>query len=204
MKRGILGLLTFIFLGLGSAVAQNERAVVFLDNGTSMSGLGRIKNDYTLKFKRKSEDPAMIVSFDSIDKVLFKSGKHWVTYKLCDVKGKSRPEVLKEITSGAISMYQSSTVSYVSTTPRLGNEGLGQGGIHSTPTLEISYYIKKRDAYEVTKIPSKQLKRKNIQAFIKNYMGDCEALLNEFKNKKIRHGGIVEVVEYYNTNCAKE
>lgn len=199
-KPTFLFLLLFFFAFAFNAFSQNKKCTIFFNDGSSVSGLGKIKVDNFIKF-RLNED-AQSINYDpkSINKITINENGLTETYKYKKEK-EAFHKWLKVVIEGKVNLYKNDVSGFYSA-PTMTPAGFGTGmGMSMGGTTIVNFFIEHENDPEVFKITSFGTISKNFKKAGSNFFKDCPVLVEKIDNKTFKKDDIEAVVKFYNENC---
>jgi hypothetical protein len=195
-------LLFFFFLACSfNSFSQNKKCTIFFNDGTRVSGLGKIKIDNFIKFKLNEDAESTIYDPKSIDKITINENGLTESYKYKKEKGAFH-KWLKVIIEGKVNLYKNDISGFYFNNAA-SPSGFGTGmpmGMGMTSHVTYFYIDHEKDA-EVFTITSFGNISKNFKKAASDFFKDCPALVEKINNKTLEKDDIEEVVNYYNENC---
>lgn len=198
--RKIFYILLILFVSNG-LFAQNKKGIVYLNDGSKLSGLVKITKLNQVKYRLNKESKKQVFKKESVDLVVFvdKEGElDEYAFRQIERSTNSSVKVMKVITKGKITLYRIVTQ---------GNHYhmSGMPGQPATfgPTYSISnYYVGQEGSKLVKRLTSQgTLFDKNFRKAAMQYFKDCPELVKLIENRTYRKADIEEIVKYYNEKC---
>lgn len=194
MKKTLL--FTLLLLLFSNIYSQNKLSIELKD-GTVLEGLGRIKVDETILFKKSEDAEKEIYNYKTVKKLIIYSDKLKQVYEykvVQDSGGVGSIKLIEIIKTGKVTLYQdyASGVTY-------GSNMSGSYGF--TSYSKTTYYISKNGSDVVTNLRIGNTYSKRFKKIAKRYFSDCPDLLEKINSKFFKRYGIHAVVEYYNKSC---
>ncbi len=197
MKKAVL-LNIFLFI-FSNIVAQNKISLTLKD-GSVINGIGRIKADEQILFRKSEDAEKEIYNYKNVKKMTMYidsdgSEQNYV-YKIIEGSGGvGSVKLLEIIITGKINLYQdfSSGMTYV---PNMSGSGYGFSNYSKT-----TYYISKTGSDTVTNLRIGNTYSNRFKKIAENYFKSCPELLEKINNKYFKRYGIGSVIKYYNQNC---
>lgn len=199
----IISLLFFL-----TAIAQKQKATLFLRDGTELKGLAKI-SAYGNNIKFRKEKGATRTNYTSKDLeyliIREKVNAHLgnirgdiknTIYYYRKVQGSKSYKLLELLEKGKVSLYKKISEGSFMT----------QNGVNGTMMMNSNsisdYYVAKNDEETVTHLGTIGSPfSKNFKKAASEYFMDCLELVNKIQNKEFKKRNIVDIVEFYNENC---
>ncbi|PIB30619.1 hypothetical protein [Maribacter sp. 4G9] len=186
--------LQLILLFSTAGIAQKAPVKLFYQDGSSITGEGKLKKDQ-VKFWKSDGSKAEKIDITSLERVTFRYRAGDKTYLPVEVREREYPLVLQLLEEGSVSLYRDyMTVMYMS--------GMGMPG--SAPVMNsnsiVDYYVR-REGQPAEHLASNQLFSKNFKKAASQYFEDCPELVQRIQNHEYQKRDIQEVVSYYNSSC---
>ncbi len=201
MKKTVILIFCLLFTTIG--FSQKQRCTIYFNDGTTLAGLGRLKDDGTVKFKQTEDSKSEIISKDNISKVELNEQGSIKVYKFKKLSGGFQ-EWLKEVVSGEVSLYTSDISGMYGPFMSTGFSTMGGvgGGIAFGGGGTVTYfYVCHPSDAEVFRITSFGNISKNFKNTASEYFKDCPELVKKIEDKTFKKDDIEEVVRFYNTHC---
>ncbi|WP_300566057.1 hypothetical protein [Flavobacterium sp.] len=202
MKKTIFLIFCLLFTAIG--FSQKQRCTIYFNDGTTLAGLGRLKDDGTVKFKATEDSKNEIISKGNIEKVELNEEGTIEVYKYKRLSSDFQ-KWLKEIVNGEVSLYTSDVSGMYG--PSIGTGfstmgGVGGGIAFGTGGNVTYYYVCHKLDTAVFRITSFGNISKNFKNTASEYFKDCPELVKKIEDKTFKKDDIEEVVRFYNTHCA--
>ena len=198
MKKKLLLTIVLFSTILG---AQNQKATLYFRDGTKLKGLAKlIRGGTEVKYRKDKKSKVIVYNSQKIDKITIRQSDIDVPYQYKIIKKKSHPTLLEILKIGKVTLYRTVNINYYGEFYPYGAAGPRTGGGYSRTV--IYYYASKNNSDFVTRLGKRgSLLSKNFRKSIIKYFNDCPELVAKIKSKEFRKRDIVEIVEFYNTNC---
>jgi hypothetical protein len=194
MKKTLL--FTLLLLLFSNIYSQNKLSIELKD-GTVLEGLGRIKVDETILFKKAEGAEKEIYNYKTVKKLVIYSDNSQQEYEykvVEDSGGLGSIKLIEIIKTGKVTLYQD-YASGVTYGPNM------SGGYGFSSYSKTTYYISKSGSDVVTNLRIGNTYSKRFKKIAKRYFNDCPDLLEKINSKFFKRYGINAVVEYYNKKC---
>ncbi|CAM3668332.1 hypothetical protein [Flavobacterium chungbukense] len=198
-KPFLFSFLFFFFFAL-TANSQKQICRIYFDDGTVLSGIGKIRTDNTIKLKLNDDDKGTDYDPLIIDRIeLERDGISQVYKYKKEVDGFHK--WLKVLIEGKVSLYKYDMSGFnFATIPNSGFSGMNMGmGMASSPVTY--YYVAHGEDFEVSIITSLGNISKNFKKAASEFFKDCPVLVEKINNKEFKKDDIFQVVKFYNTKC---
>ncbi|WJS95096.1 hypothetical protein NYQ10_01280 [Flavobacterium johnsoniae] len=197
-KTFLFSSLLFFFFAL-TANSQKQICKIYFDDGTVLSGTGKIRMDNSIKLKLNENDKGTDYDPLIIDRIELETDGISQVYKYKkEVDGFHK--WLKVLIEGKVSLYKYDMSGFnFGTIPGSGFSGMGMA---STPVTY--YYVARGEDFEVSIITSLGNISKNFKKTASDYFKDCPVLVEKVNAKEFKKDDIFQVVKFYNTKCETE
>lgn len=185
--------LTVLILSTISLFAQKEKGTLTLIDGTILNGYVSVSNK--IKFRTSLDAKSTIYDFEN-SKEATVTDKKGITKKFeyVVIKENKKPILLEILSDGYLRLYLNNNTQFSS---NIG--GSGMTGFRNTAT----YYLKKSTETIAQECAAFGYIGKSFKKFINSYFTDCPAIINKVEKKEFKKENYEEIVEFYNSNCAK-
>ncbi|MBE9490525.1 MAG: hypothetical protein IMY67_09555 [Bacteroidetes bacterium] len=188
-------------LSVGGVNLSNNKSQLFTittKNGNTYTAKKINPKNKELTFNTVDGDKKTI-KLSQLDKIVSSGKKERHNYTQKYIKySKSRSDLMTEIISGKISLYQRSKVSVNGhSNPAMSN----MDPTFNTKNTDISYYIKKEDQNMAKYIKGNNIAYGRFKTNAIKFFSDCESLVSKLKNNDYKRKHLEEIVTYYNEKC---
>lgn len=179
--------------------AQKTKAEITFNDGTTITGLGKLKGEKFLKFRKSRKSKPKNYHFSKIKRVKIHEKKQVRSYVYLKIKDIKKPKVVEELCVGEVSLYRMYSVG--------GAPGMfgipGASGVGSSSSFTAKdYFVRRSDQSEATHLGSNLLITKNFKKTTSKFFEDCPALVQKIKDRTYKKKDLVKIVKYYNTKCS--
>ncbi len=195
MKKATILLTVLVTCFITHCFAQTEEAILYFNDGTSVPGYARIKNN-RIKFRVSLDSKADFWGYEMIEKVEFETFFGPKIFRYIKVNDINNPILMEIVTEGHVSLYRKRKITW-------GHESL------ATP-IGIPDHIKKTEKNtnflirEGEDFPSclncdflNRWKKRTI-----DFLSNCPGLVEKIKTGVYGEDDLKDIVEYYNDFCA--
>lgn len=202
-KSFLLSILLSFFFAL-TANSQKQICRIHFDDGTVLSGIGKIRADNTIKLKLNDDDKGTDYDPLIIDHIeLERDGISQVYKYKKEVDGFHK--WLKVLIEGKVSLYKYDMSGFnFGSIPNSGFSGMNTGMGMGMATPVTYYYVAHGEDFEVSIITSLGNISKNFKKTASNFFKDCPVLVEKINAKEFKKDDIFQVVKFYNTKCDTE
>lgn len=196
----ILFLLTLspVFASTTNSFDAYEDASIHFHDGTSIRGLGKITNNFSIKFKTSEDSKPEIWTELMLKGITLHRHLDDIDFLYVKVKNRTSMLLLEVIELGEISIFVDVSSYWIPT----GNGFNNTLGIQTMPSHQENtsyrFFLKKENEVEAIESFGIFNFRKKAMEFFKN----CTQIVDRLKERKYKRGDIVEMVYYYNDYCA--
>ena len=192
-KEFLFGIFLFIFSNI---VAQNKISLSLKD-GSVINGIGKIKTDKQILFKKTKDAEKEFYNYETVKKVTIYTDNAEQTYEYKYVEGFEgfgSIKLLEIIIVGKSNLYQdySSGMTYG---PNM------TGGYGFSSHSKTTYYISKNGEDIAINLKIGNTYSKRFKKIAQKIFSDCPELLNMINTKHFNRYGIKSVVNHYNEEC---
>ena len=204
MKRYFLTLLLVVFCNF--VYSQNGKAILILKDSTQINGIGEVSGFSSIVTVKYSNDTLKYKTYRSkeiigID-ILENDYKRKFRYKYVD--GNKFPEIVEVLSNDNLSLYL-----------RLYDEGsiakaIFNGAVNPRANFTVlfpraSYYVGTNNNEKIKSLYTCGLPfAKSFKNSMKDFFKDCPELLEKVENKEFTNDNLLEVLNFYNTECLKK
>ena len=180
----------FIYFIANTLFSQNQEATIYFADGTSLDGFGMIDGN-KIKFRISLNDKPDSWDSDFVNGIKFYGFEFIADYEYAKInRSDSKPELLRVLTKGNVSLYSTEIITAV-----MNSSGLG---VNISPYYnETTIYYLKKEADPFVK-PFKG----SFEKYTKEYFKDCPALVRRIEERKFTKDNILELVDFYNDICS--
>ncbi len=192
MSMKNLILIIFLFISTLS-FAQKDIITIYLKNGESFKTekISEKKNNF--KFK-DVEGNSQEIEISKVDKIISTGKKEKNNYtKMYITYSEKKGALMEEIVNGKVNLYKFTESSF----------GPPMGTMGPSRTVTITYYAKRDNESVATYLQGNNVAYGSYRKNLQDYFKDCAAVLAMVKEDNFKRSKIDEVVEFYNSNCAK-
>lgn len=193
MRRLIL-LMLFPLFGL----AQKAPGTIYFLDGTSISGTVKVTSG-DIKYWASPTAKPDVYDYGGATGVSLTNDKgEQIKYEYVYFDFRKTPLLLKVEKEGYLTLYSDSSSYYAGPAAGMPGGGMGMGG-GSTST----YYLKKKnDKLGQWYLCFGYISKINFTNVIESYFKDCKAIQDKYANGEFRKKHYMEIVDFYNQNCA--
>lgn len=193
MKSTYLFLFACFFISV-SSVAQKTTILITLKTGETFQTHKLSEKKDVLKFKDDNGE-SQSINLSKIETIISSGKKDKYNYTKRYIKySKTKGDLMQEIASGNVSLYKRVQTKM---------SGVGAMGAPSISTF-TDYYVKKNSEAVATYLQGGNIAFGSYRKNVKDYFKDCEALLTMVNDDNFKRSKIEEVIEFYNSDCAKD
>ena len=209
-----LGICLAFFITVLLCNAQDQKATLFLKNGSALEGWAKITSNNNIKYRASKEGIFEVWSYDSIDSVEFYNEDKVFTFEYVYFRHRKEGTLMEVLTAGEITLYSKNPDVYDAIT---GSDlGLGFGSNRTSisevapnsvldqensPRLRRDLYLKRKSELPVLATVSYF---RNWKKLMKDYFKDCPILVRKIENNEFGSENMIEMVEFYNDICVGE
>jgi len=171
--------------------SQKNQGIITLIDGTTISGQVKVtKNGF--KYKESEDSEAVKYDFTKAKEAEITDKKGVVTkFEFIVLKEGKEPDLLQVVIDGYLRLYTDDQIMF---------SGPTGGGMMVT---NVTYYVKrKNDAVAQYYKAVSNLPKIGFKKVVESYFTDCPQIQQKFEAKEFRPSDFVEIVNFYNTNCA--
>lgn len=190
MKKSIIFILLIFFIG--KTFCQNQKANLLFLDGTFLEGYGMITEKNEIKFRISLEDEPDIWDNLIVKGITFYGFEISQEYEYIHTKKQKKPELLRIIKKGKITLYERKKVVWRSV-PKISKNDNLSNGLHRIEVIDL--FMKRK--HEKMAILYNRTMKKSIQEYFK----DCEVIMDMIKEKEYRKFNRIQLVNYYNVFC---
>jgi len=178
--------------------AQRTPAVLTFNDSTVKTGLGKLTENNTVKFKISKKEKAVKYKFSDLKQATIGAN----TYMYVNIENKKNPKVLERVLAGKVYLYRKITQGYMPTlggAGQGGTAGVGFGGGHYYNIKD--FYVRKMNETHATHLGSNQLFTKNFKKAASDYFEDCPELVKKIQDRTLKKKDLRDIVLFYNNHC---
>ncbi len=183
-------ILFFFFFFLNYSYSQNQDAIIYFNDGSSIEGFGMIKDEKIL-FKVSPDDKYDEWTNEIAKGIKFIGFDTESKFEFIKLDKNSKVFLLEVLSDGNVKLFVKFESKY--TIENYFYSTLG----YNNQKQEYTYYLKK--GFE--EFP-KKLRDTNYIKMTSIYFHDCDALVNKIRNHEYRYETISKMVDYYNDICS--
>ncbi|WP_196887245.1 hypothetical protein [Aureivirga sp. CE67] len=197
MKTKVLLLVFFLFATFSFAQRAGQGYVIYKDS-TKTYGYVRLKGNKVI-FKNTAKGKTRKLNYKDLLGVTFNPNGKELQYDYVKITSRRKPQLLRKIISGEISLYEKTTTQFLGDFQSQSNPNPNQ----KTSVSYIEYYIKKKDALQGHPYVVKNFDMfdQNFTQIVNRYFSDCPDLILKVEAGEYRIEDYQRVVEFYNKNC---
>ena len=202
------------FLSVLHCNAQDQKATLFLKNGSTLDGWAKITSNNNIKYRASKEGIFEVWSYDRIDYIEFYNEDKVFTFEYVYFRHRKEGTLMEVLTSGEITLYSKNPDVYDAITSGDLGFGFGSNGTsirevapnsvldqENSPRLLRDLYLKRKSGLPVLATVSIF---RNWKKLMKNYFKDCPTLVRKIENNEFGSENLIEMVEFYNDICVEE
>ncbi len=203
MKKTLLLTLTVFLFNLS---AQKTKAILYFKDGEQKEGYGKLAASNSVKFKDSKKGKVEKYTRDDLKAVKIYTDEGIKKYVYVKVENYKKSILINEVMKGDLTLYKETQYNSASSGFAVGasnmNTGMGIGlGGGSSKTTQ--YFLLKKGRDEAVNFGKKgEVITKNFKKVAKESFEECPSFLTKVENGDFKRKDIVEMVEFYNENCA--
>lgn len=196
--------------------AKFEKAVIHLNDGTSVDGIGSLKTIFTSReevivFKIEEKDKDETWTVKDAKGISITNDDGTIDYEYLKTSKNSFAELYEVVTEGTVKLYKKRRVVRTTSMPKTNSTSFAVGDTGRTvnvptSTMPVMYSDSERTVYYMKKetepYPTKV--RDNYIKSIAEYMKDCDVIVEKIKNHEYNYSQLKDLVDYYNANCGND
>ncbi len=200
MKKTLLLTLTVFLFNLS---AQKTKAIIYFKDGEQKEGYGILARSNSVKFTDSKKGKLEKYTRDDLKAVKIYTDEGIKKYVYVKVENHKKSILINEVMKGDLSLYTETKYNYNSTSGFAGM-GNGLGFVLGGGGYEITkYFLLKKGWDEAVSFGKRgESITKNFKKVAKESFEECPSLLTKVENGDFKRKDIVEMVEFYNENCA--
>lgn len=173
--------------------SQKEHGTITLNNGSTITGLVKVTKS-AFKFKESEDSEAVKYDFEKAKEATITDKKGIITkFEFVALKEGKQPELLQIVEDGYMRLYSDSNTYFGSAAPGAGS---------SFRTTETYYVKRKNETVAQYYLAVGYIPKIGFKKVIETYFKDCLEIQQKVENKEFRSNDYIEVVKFYNSNCA--
>lgn len=199
MKKILLFILYIVFIN--ETISQFRKADLLFKDGTVLEGYGMVIKDDKIKFKISLEDEPDVWDNLIVKGIIFYDFEISQEYEYIHTKNKKKPELLRIVKKGKITLYEKRKVvwnmKFNSNKNTLNTFGKVKSVSDYSQFEDIDLFLKRE--HEKKAILYNRTMKKSIQEYFK----DCDVIRDMIQEGEYKKYNRIQLVNYYNVFCGE-
>ncbi len=200
MKKILLLFILYIVF-INETISQFKKADLLFKDGTVLEGYGMVIKDDKIKFRISLEDELDIWDNLIVKGIIFYDFEITQEYEYIHTKNKKKPELLRIVKKGKITLYERRKVvwnmKFNSNKNTLNTFGKVKSVSDYSQFEDIDLFLKRKHEKKATLF--NRTMKKSIQAYFK----DCDVIRDMIEEDEYKKYNRIQLVNYYNVFCGE-